>query len=122
MDYSTGRLRKGDNILKKILIVTMVLLCGNTAFARKEYYSAFQNSPSAKYISSMAIKIRKCNICHVGRNKTQRNDYGKLLDTIIESKTKDIGKIKEALYKVEQMKSPSGATYAEIFHDGELPK
>ena len=66
---------------------------------------------------------QKCNICHEGKSKKDKNAYGKLLDKLLDRKkdAKNPEKIRQALAAVESEKSPSGETYGELIKEGKLP-
>jgi hypothetical protein len=62
-----------------------------------------------------------CNICHVGTDKKQRNDYGKALDKLLsKDDMKDADKIQQAFEKVEGEKS-GDSTFGALIKEGKLP-
>jgi len=65
----------------------------------------------------------KCNVCHFGSKKTDRNDYGVALSEALGAKNvKDAAKITEALKAVESKPSSTeGKTFGELIKAGELP-
>lgn len=74
-----------------------------------------------------AVKKVKCNVCHVGKDKKQLNDYGKALGELLDKKAdkKNKEKILQALEKVGGMHSdpakPDSPTYGDRIKNGELP-
>jgi hypothetical protein len=73
-----------------------------------------------------AVDKAGCNICHVGQNKRNRNDYGKQLGKLINKGDKsNRSKILKAMDTVAQMKSkPSddgSPTFGEKISSGKLP-
>ncbi len=74
-----------------------------------------------------AVKEAKCNVCHVGKKKKDRNAYGEALSELLDKKAdaKDLAKIQEALDKVADMKSnpddPNSPTFGELIKQGKLP-
>lgn len=74
-----------------------------------------------------ACETAKCNICHVGFSKKNRNAYGealdKLLDRAADKDNKE--KIRKALEKVAAMKSDpkdsKSPTFGELLKAGKLP-
>ena len=94
------------------------------AFAVKQFYDEFKevyvNNGS---LDASAVAKAKCNICHVGKSKKDKNAYGKLLDELLDRKkdAKNPEKIREAFEKVAAAKSPAGPTYGELFKEGKLP-
>ncbi len=122
----------------------LLLLCGfiaGTLLARIESAHAiapFNKEFKAKYVKkdpttseetalAAAVKKTKCNVCHVGKKKKDRNAYGKALSELLDRKKdkKDKAKIQEALAKVAAMKSnpddPSSLTFGELLDQGKLP-
>lgn len=65
----------------------------------------------------------KCNACHFGSEKKNRNDYGKAVGTAIGGKNeKDAAKIKAGLEKAAKEKSATdGKTFGDLIKDGKLP-
>jgi hypothetical protein len=73
-----------------------------------------------------AVANVKCNVCHVGKTKKVRNEYGKALNTLITKKdAKNLEKIQDALAKAAGMKSnpsdPNSPTFGELIEKGQLP-
>lgn len=91
-----------------------------------KYVKKEPGSPAETALAA-AVKKAKCNVCHVGKKKKDRNAYGdalaELLDRKKDSRNKE--KILEALEKVAAMKSnpddPSSPTYGELISQGKLP-
>ena len=97
--------------------------------ARPEYKAKIEeltkNSKGAD-----AIKEAKCNVCHYGKSKKNRNDFGQALNKHMNEETyKSMKSDKEALgKKVEEVlktvlkeKSKSGKTFGELIDSGSLP-
>jgi hypothetical protein len=62
-----------------------------------------------------------CNICHVGTDKKQRNDYGMAIDKLLsKDDMKDAEKIEQSLVKVEGEKS-GDTTFGVLIKEGKLP-
>ncbi len=74
-----------------------------------------------------AVEKAKCNICHVGKVKKNRNDYGKALGEILSRKTdtENKEKILAALKKVEAKqvnpKDDKSPTFGDLIRAGKLP-
>ncbi len=113
------------------------LLCGmlmlavgaNIAFGRPPYKEQFEKTYKESKIADTA-KEAKCNICHFGKEKKNRNDYGTALSKLLteekfkelKGKPEDLTKsIQEALKKVSAEKSVSGKTFGELIEAGKLP-
>src|SRR5690606_15272700 len=58
-----------------------------------------------------------CNVCHVGTDKKQRNDYGKALGKLLTKQDKDPEKIQAALEKVESEKI-GDTTFGALIKEG----
>ena len=101
----------------------------NSAFAVKQFFDEFK----AKYVKedgdagdkafAAEVEKAKCNVCHFGKEKKNRNDYGKALDKLLDKKTdaKDKEKIQKALETVEKEKSAAGPTFGELIKEHKLP-
>jgi hypothetical protein len=62
-----------------------------------------------------------CNICHQGKNRKNRNEYGNALGKALgEKNVKDNQKIVEALEKAEQDKS-GDKSFGDLIKEGNLP-
>lgn len=94
----------------------------------------FQKQFLAKYVEGnsnaefvAAVKEAKCNVCHKGKKKKDRNAYGMELSKLLDKKEdKDnVDKIQEALDKVAAMKSDpkdeKSPTFGELIKEGKLP-
>jgi hypothetical protein len=123
--------------------VCLFVLCGvvastmaasaRTAYAiapfKKEFDNAYvKPNPTTDAEKSLAASVAmvKCNVCHVGTSKKERNEYGKALATMLTKKDgKEIAKIKDALEKAAAMKSKPGddssPTFGELIQQGKLP-
>jgi hypothetical protein len=119
------------------------VLCGSVAATllvshqRAYAVEAFKKQFEAKYVKkepasdteksfAAAVASTKCNVCHVGKTKKVRNEYGKALNTFLTKKdAKDLEKIQEALAKAAEMKSnpsdPNSPTFGELIAKGQLP-
>jgi cytochrome c2 len=114
-------------LLSKLLLVMFVgsfMISASPAFAVKQFYDEFKEVyVNNGELDASAVAKAKCNLCHEGKSKKNKNAYGKLLDTLLDRKkdAKNPEKIREALTKVESEKSSSGVTYGELFKEGKLP-
>lgn len=90
------------------------------------YVKKDSNDPKEKSLAE-AVATVKCNVCHVGKSKKEKNDYGKALDELLDKKAdaKNVAKIKEALEKVGGMPSkaadPNSPTFGDLIKEGKLP-
>ena len=108
----------------------MLVGFSGTADARpqynKEHDEMHKESKNAE-----ELKAAKCNKCHFGKKKADRNDYGKALIKLglTEEKYKAekgdkeafAKTIQEALKKVLKEKNPDGETYGSRIEAGKLP-
>lgn len=101
------------------------------AFARKQYMDEFKamyvkadGTDSEKALAA-AVEGAKCNVCHKGTSKKERNAYGEALAALLDKKedAKNVEKIKESLTKVADMASDgkSGPTFGALIKEGKLP-
>lgn len=105
-----------------VLFVGLVsAMFSSPAGARAPYLKEFKEKYGSDEEYGKLIDETKCFICHVGKEKKNRNDYGKALSKIVMKNEKDKAKIAEALGKVEDEKSPDGKTYGELIKEKKLP-
>jgi hypothetical protein len=99
-----------------LLVAAIVLAPATpTAEARPAYKKSFEK---------MYKKFKKvdCNVCHVGEDKKERNEYGKALSTALDAvNVKDAKKIEKALSKTEKEKDADGKPYSEKLKKGQKP-
>jgi len=124
----------GSNRLGLVLgamVVVVVWAAPRPAFANKEFFDEF-NAVYVKPDSSDAndkalvaeVETAKCNVCHVGSSKKERNSYGNALADLLDKKEdkKNQEKIRTALDTVAAMPSADGApTFGELLKQGKLP-
>jgi hypothetical protein len=90
------------------------------------YVKADSSEPKDKAFAT-AVEKAKCNICHVGKVKKNRNGYGKALGELLSRKTdtEDKEKIQAALKKIEvkhsDPKDEKSPTFGELLKAGKLP-
>jgi uncharacterized lipoprotein NlpE involved in copper resistance len=128
--------------MKKLCVVltgcavalSLIVLSNDQAQAIPAFKTEFDNmyvkkdstDPKEKTFAE-ACEQAKCNICHVGKNKKEKNDYGKALDELLDKKAdaKNPDKIKEALKTVEGQHSKPGddtsPTFGDLLKEGKLP-
>jgi hypothetical protein len=108
--------------MRKLIAVAVAGLILASAFtggadARPAYKGAFET----KYPKVKEGNKIDCGVCHPGKDKKERNDYGTALSKVIAKNEKDKDKIAEALGKVESEKRKDGMTFGELLKDGKLP-
>ena len=116
-----------------IAAVAIIMLSADRTDARPQYKSYFEKGVVAKSKNAdfvTAAKEKKCNVCHFGTKKSDRNDFGKALakyttkagylekkaDATVLRKYFD-----EGLKKVLEIKNPEGEKYGERINAGKLP-
>lgn len=103
------------------LLLFSVSLCAGPqpALARPKYLKAF----ATKYKNLLAqAKKQKCNVCHYGKTKKNRNDFGQALMKHVGKNEKDTQKIDAALSATEKDNKPgSEKTFGDLIKAGKLP-
>ena len=99
--------------------VAMILASQDQAEARPKYLIGFAKAyPS---VAAQAKKV-KCGVCHVGKKKKNRNDYGKALAKALKKRGAIIPKaIDAALTETEAAKNARGVTFGSLIKAGKLP-
>jgi hypothetical protein len=101
---------------------------GREAFAIKQFADQF----SELYVKegtplAAAVQTAKCNVCHVGKKKSERNAYGAALAKLLDKKADkdDVEKIRKALETVANESSnpedPAAPTFGDLIEAGKLP-
>jgi hypothetical protein len=121
------------------VFAAMVALAGGSvgqAYARSEFKQEFENkyvkeTPTTDAEKSLkeAYEAASCGVCHTGpqgKNKKDRNSYGKALAQLLTKADKqNVAKIKTALDTVAAQKSdladPNSPTFGELISSGKLP-
>jgi hypothetical protein len=99
--------------------------CGQ-AFAIKQFADEFK----AAYVEegtplAAEVEKAKCNVCHMGKSKKDRNAYGQALSELLDKKedkdNKD--KIRQALETVAAKPSAGAGspTFGDLIKEGKLP-
>jgi len=81
------------------------------------------SDPAEKALAA-AVETAKCNLCHKGKEKKDRNAYGEALAELLDKKedAKNVDKIRKALETVAAKASPDGGpTFGELIKAGKLP-
>lgn len=102
------------------LAILGVALSAPEAQARPQYLKQFiETYPSL----ADAAKMKKCGVCHPGKDRKMRLDYGKAIGTNLGKKNqKDEEVIVESIKKAEEAKNGDGKTFGELIKDGKLPE
>lgn len=112
-------------------VALMVGASSRPAFAIKEFFDEFKalyvkpdSGDANEKALAAEVETAKCNVCHAGSNKKERNSYGNALAELLDKKEdkKDTAKIRGALEKVAAMPSGDGKpTFGELIKQGKLP-
>ena len=90
----------------------------------KAVYVKPDSSDPAEKALAAAVETAKCNLCHKGKEKKDRNAYGEALAELLDKKedAKNVDKIRKALETVAAKASPDGGpTFGELIKAGKLP-
>tara|TARA_E500000305_G_C3952052_1_gene202657 strand:- start:435 stop:776 length:342 start_codon:yes stop_codon:yes gene_type:complete len=91
----------------------------SSADARPKYFAEFKDM----YPDVTGAAEAKCNVCHEGKSKKDKNAYGKAYGMTLNAKnSKDAEQIKKALKGTEAKESGvAGKTYGDLLGEGKLP-
>jgi cytochrome c2 len=112
-----------------VLGLSLVLgVSAREAFAIKQFFDEFKEV-YAKEGSPLAAEVEtaKCNVCHKGKSKKDRNAYGEALAKLLDKKEDKANKekIRQALETVAQESSdpatPDAPTFGALLAEGKLP-
>lgn len=113
---------KGVCFLFWTAMAGVVMLTGpSNVSARSEYNRVFWD----RYQQELGkyAETTKCNVCHFGNDKKDRNDYGRAFGKALgKEQIRDADQIKAALHSAAKEKSSSaGKTFGELIQAGMLP-
>jgi hypothetical protein len=120
--------RSSIAVMVGVVVAFVAGASSRPAFAIKQFFDEFKtvyvkpDSPLAA-----AVETAKCNVCHAGSNKKERNVYGNALAELLDKKedAKNVEKIRKALETVAAMPSdPAKAdspTFGALIEQGKLP-
>jgi len=133
----SGSVRVRSNtgaILAGVAVAVMAGAAVRPAYAIKQFADEFKavyvkadSADPAEKALATEVETAKCNVCHVGKSKKDRNAYGHALADLLDKKedAKDVAKIRAALEKVAGMPSdpaqPDSATFGALIKQGKLP-
>lgn len=103
-------------VLGVLAVGAMFVLNTPTVEARPQYLKEFKD----KY--GDAFKKANCTVCHPGKDKKERNEYGKAVGAALGSKNvKEQKKIEEALEKAGGEKNEDGTKFGDLIKEGKSP-
>ena len=117
-------MRKSRSIISAVYGVAflgVLFVAAETADARPQYFDTFKE----KYPNVMDAAKQKCNVCHFGKSKKNRNNFGEAFGKTLGQKNVPKAMqepVKEALTKTEPEKSAvEGKTFGDLLKEGKLP-
>jgi len=124
----------GRSLRVVVLGIAVAFVAGTSArpaFAIKQFFDEFKavyvkpDSAEANDKALVAeVETAKCNVCHAGTSKKERNAYGNALADLLDKKedAKNVEKIRGALESVAAMPSGTdGVTFGDLLKQGKLP-
>ena len=114
-----------------LVVAVAAASASRPAFAIKQFFDEFKTmyvkadstDPAEKALAT-AVETEKCNVCHVGKSKKERNAYGEALAGLLDKKedAKNVDKIRQALEEVAALPSAvAGKTFGDLIAEGKLP-
>ncbi len=108
-----------------VVVGFALVLTSDSANARPQYKKSWDKlymtdgSAMAKALGGKS----NCNVCHDGKDKKKRNDYGMALGKLTGKNLKDADKIEADLKKVAGMhsKGDDSPTFGKLIEEGKLP-
>jgi len=123
--------RSGFAVVLGVAVAFVVGASARPAYAIKQFFDQFKavyvkpdSSDANEKALAAEVETAKCNVCHVGGNKKERNSYGDALAELLDKKEdkENVEKIKKALETVAAKPSGVGdATFGDLIKQGKLP-
>jgi hypothetical protein len=123
--------------MKKVVCIVLSLLAVALAVQSASALPPFNKEWTGMYVEGNgnpkfveAVGTAKCNVCHMGTSKKDRNDYGMAVSKFLtKAKYNEIKDdeaaakkyILEGLEKAAAEKNGGGKSYGEMIKSGELP-
>ncbi|MFN3148789.1 hypothetical protein [Bremerella sp.] len=130
--------------MKKLALCLVAVVAASSYYATPAYavkafadafvekYNIAEPSTDSEKELAAAVKEAKCNLCHGGKSKKIRNEYGVALGELLDKddygtkrRKEEPEKVQEELFaaldKVAKEKSKSGETFGEKIAAGKLP-
>jgi len=121
----------GVPVVMAVAVAMVAAATARPALAIKQFNDEFKavyvkpdSSDPAEKALAAAVETAKCNLCHKGKEKKDRNAYGEALAELLDKKedAKNVDKIRKALETVAAKASPDGGpTFGELIKAGKLP-
>ena len=87
---------------------------------KKAFDTGYVKTSTDAAFKAAAAKA-KCNVCHYGKSKKMRNDFGKAISKFTNKKEKDATKLADALKKAVLEKNADKVTFESLIKAGKLP-
>ncbi len=99
------------------------LTSARPAEARPQYMGVWVKTYPTVAEKNQVKSSVKCNVCHYGATKKNRNDYGKAIAKALDGakNVKDKDKVEDALKTAAKDKNAAGKTFGELLEANELP-
>ena len=126
--------------MKKLAVLLAISAVTFIASAEKaQAIPAFAKAFTERYVNTSkdadfvaAVKEKKCNLCHFGTSKKNKNDFGKAFAKHFKKTNYSSTRVREeaaavkkefddGLKKVLAEKNPDGKTYQSLIEAGKLP-
>ena len=120
------------NVCCGLFACVVALAATSSAYATPVFKKAFDEQYGKNETIKKASEEAKCNVCHFGNSKKNKNDYGKALSELLKKDNYKEDRVKaepeavkkeleEAFKKVEAAKSKGGDTFGDRLKAGKLP-
>jgi len=109
--------------LALVLAGIVCLTPARQAEARPQYLRIWKQTYPTVAEKNKVDATVKCNVCHVGAKKQNRNDYGKAIVKALDGKKNVTNKDKvvDALKEAAKEKNADGKTFGDLLDANELP-
>lgn len=124
-------MKRGGGVVAMMAVAILAAVSARPALAIKQFQDEFKavyvkpdSSDPAEKALAAAVEGAKCNLCHKGKEKKDRNVYGEALAALLDKKedAKNPEKIRKALETVAAQPSAAGGpTFGDLIKMGKLP-
>lgn len=115
-----------------VLVAIVVSWSAQPATAVLQFYKVFEaehlaNHPDQEFVALVKKPANRCYMCHVGKKRSHRNEFGALMEEPLDwkkdakDKEKIAAAIKDALAKHVDPNDDTSETYADRLGKGQFP-
>jgi len=111
-----------------LVACVLVSVFGQPAAAVLAFYKVWEteyltNHPDQEYAKLVKKPANRCFVCHVGKNRKHRNEYGALMEEDLDPRkdVKDKEKILAAIKKAGEGKFDDSTTFAQRIEASKFP-